>query len=76
MYALLDFCDSLSCIEPLWTNFGTVHDLMTPITLVGIIHLRHSLLRKVIPGINDPPAQDSSTSITNVTTTGSRLSYK
>lgn len=57
MYTLLDFSNSLSWIEPLGTNFGTVHDLMTPIKLVGIIHLRHSLLREIITGINDPPAQ-------------------
>ena len=59
MYALLDFSNSLSWIEPLGTNFGTVHDLVTPIKLVGIINLRHSLLREVIPRINDPPAQDN-----------------
>ena len=58
MDALLDFGNGLSWIEPFGTNFGTVHDLMTPIKLVGIIHLRHPLLREVIPGINYPPAQE------------------
>lgn len=57
MYTLLDFGNSLSWIESLGTNFGTVHDLVTPIKLVGIIHLCHSLLREVIPGIDNPPAK-------------------
>lgn len=57
MYALLDFGNRLSWIEPFGTDFGTVHDLMAPIKLVGIINLRHSLLRKIITGINDPPTQ-------------------
>ena len=57
MYALLDFGNRLSWIEPFGTDFGTVHNLMAAIKLVGIINLRHSLLRKIITGVNDPPTQ-------------------
>ena len=56
MYALLNLGNSLSRVETLGTHFGTVHDLMTPIQLVSVIHLGHSFLCEVIARVNDPPA--------------------
>lgn len=55
MYTLLDFGNCLSWIESLRTYFSAVHDLMTSIKFVGIIHLRQPLLGEVISGIDDPP---------------------
>ena len=59
MYALLNLGNSLSRIETLGTYFGTIHDLVTPIQLVGIIDLGHPFLREVIARVNDPPAAQS-----------------
>ncbi len=53
--ALLDFGNRLARIQALWADLGTVHDLMTPVQLVGIINLSHAFLCEVVPGIYDPP---------------------
>ena len=53
--ALLDFGNCLARIQALWADLGTVHDLMTPVQLVRVINLSHTLLCEVIPGIYDPP---------------------
>ena len=37
--ALLDFGNGLARVQALGTHFGAVHDLMTPVEFVGIIHL-------------------------------------
>lgn len=57
--ALLDLGNCLARVETLRAHLGTVHDLVTPVQLVGIIHLGHALLGEVIPSINDPSAYDS-----------------
>lgn len=57
MDALLDLGNCLARIETLRTNPSTVHDLMTPVQLVGIIHLCQSLFGEIITGIDNPSAQ-------------------
>lgn len=61
MYALLDFGNGLAWIESLGTYFSAVHDLMTSVKLVRVIHLCHSLLSEVITGVDDPPAYEQTT---------------
>ena len=59
VYALLDLSNGLSWVETLRADLGAVHDLVTPVQLVGIIHLRHPLLCEVITGVNDPSASQA-----------------